>query len=206
MLDHANYPYDTTDDYPILKFRESLLLYAISQKKTFISGHFALTDLALRQLQGEYACITSLRDPVKRWISSYFFNRYKQANHRKIEEDIMTHLQSEFGQSQGYELVKFLGGPDRNGDYASSKAIKRAKKNLDQFDIVGFLEHHDHFINQFYARFGRRLNVRQINPGPVSKSYQRSIVDEAVKREIAAVCSPDREVYDYAINHFLEAS
>ena len=37
-----NFPYETSDDYPILKLEENLLLYFMSQKGAqYISGHFS---------------------------------------------------------------------------------------------------------------------------------------------------------------------
>ena len=111
MTDHTDYPDDTSDDYPILKFREHLLLYVMSQENTkYISGPFTFSETAYREFRGKYAFITVLRDPVKRWISSYFFNKYTEKLHRRIKTDFATYLRSHFGRSQGYEYIKFLIG------------------------------------------------------------------------------------------------
>jgi flavin-binding protein dodecin len=207
MIDETDYPCDTTDDYPILKLRENLLLYFMNKKNTkYISGHFTFSEIAHREFHGKYAFVTVLRDPVKRWISSYSFNRYKKADHRKIEEDITRHLESEFGQSQGYEYIKFLGGANQAGDYTSKQAIDRAKTNLHKFDIAGFMEYQEHFLEQFENRFGVRLKLEKSNQNPTSESYRKSIVTEEIEEKIKTICKPDRELYQYAVNNFVKAS
>lgn len=206
LMNQTDYPYDTTDDYPILKLREHLLLYFLSlQTNRYISGHFPFSEIAYREFHGKYAFITVLRDPVKRWISSYFFNSNKDSNHRKIEEDITTHLRSAFGRSQGYEYVKFLGGANKSGEYTSGQSIDQAKRNLHKFDVVGFIEYQEDFLNQFENRFGVRLKLEQRNRNPASEAYRKSIVTEEIEEKIKAICGPDREVYQYAADNFVKA-
>ena len=68
-----DYPHTTTDDYPLLKMREDLLLYFMSQGHVrYVAGHFPFSDTAHRAFHDKFAFITVLRDPIKRWISSYF--------------------------------------------------------------------------------------------------------------------------------------
>ena len=78
LISQINFPYETADDYPILKMRENLLLYYMSQNMKYISGHFGFSEIGYRKFLGGYTFITILRDPVKRWISVYLFNRYKK--------------------------------------------------------------------------------------------------------------------------------
>jgi hypothetical protein len=204
IIEQTDYPHNATNDYPILKLRENLLLYFMSRKNMkYIAGHFAFSETAYREFCGKYAFITVLRDPVKRWISAYFFNMYK-SDHRRIEADITTYLQSHFGQSQGYEYVKFLGGADQAGDYTSKRAIERAKENLHKFDIVGCLEYQEILLKQFEDRFGVRLKLEKRNPNPTSESYRGSIVTEEIEENIRAICRPDYEIYQYAMDHFVK--
>jgi hypothetical protein len=201
----TDYPNDTKDDHPILKLRENLLLYFMSQRKyKYITGHFTFSEIAYREFKNEYAFMTILRDPVKRWISSYFFNRYKQHDHRKIDEDITTHLKSEFGRSQGYEYVKFIGGANPNGDYQSREAIDRAKNNLHKFDLVGLLEYQEDLLEQFHHRFGIRLELEKRNQSPASEAYRKSLVTEEIREKVMAICEPDHEIYQYAVDNFVK--
>jgi len=203
----TDYPYNTTDDFPILKLRENLLLYFLNQKNTkYISGHFPFSDTAYSEFHNKFEFITILRDPVKRFLSSYFFNRYKKGDHRKIKSDIETYVQSEFGQSQGYEYVKFLGGADINSDYSSKQAVERAIHNLQKFDIVGCLEYQKKFLDQFEARFATRLEIEKKNPGPKSQTFKETLITEKIQKKIKDICKPDSEVYQFAIDNFVKSN
>ncbi len=127
----------------------------------YITGHFSFSEIGYRKFYGAYAFIIVLWDPVKRWSSLYFFNRYKKLDHFKIEDNITTFLLSKYGKSQGRAYVKFLGGADNDRDYVSQQAIDRVKKNLGKFDIVGYLENQESFLKQFEDRFGVKLNIHK---------------------------------------------
>ncbi|WP_347275218.1 hypothetical protein [Candidatus Kuenenia sp.] len=203
FVNQKEFPYDTSDDYPILKFRENLLLYYMSQNnKKYIYGHFSFSEIAYRNFSNKYVFVTVLRNPIKRWISLYFFNRYKKQDHCKMEDDITVYLESKFGQAQGYEYVKFLGGLDNEGDYTSKNAINRAKNNIDKFDIVGFIEYEENFLNQFKKRFAVKLNIEKKNQSPAPESLRNSIITEEIEEKIREICRPDLEVYQYAIEKF----
>jgi hypothetical protein len=139
-----------------------------------------------------------MRDPVKRWISSYFFNRYKSDDHMKVKDEIEVYLESHFGISQGYELVKFLGGANKAGDYTSMDAIERAKKNLNQFKVIGFLENLDEFAQKFEDQFQVKLQIAKKNKSPASKEHQKAAITPELEEKITEVCKPDIEVYKYA--------
>jgi len=198
-----DYPHKTTDDYKILTMRENLLLYFLSRQCTrYVAGHFAFSDIAYREFRDKFAFVTVLRDPVKRWISSYFYNQYKDERFR-LGVDVKGYLNTEFGRSQGYESVKFLGGADQAGDYTSKHAIERAKRNLDKFDIVGCLEHLDIFQRKFEESFSRKLRIGHKRTSPKSVSYRRAVITDEIEQEIREVCRPDYEVYNYAIDNFV---
>lgn len=204
IINQNIYPHTTDDDYPILKLRENLLLYFMSgMNNIFIDGHFTFSDTAYRNFHNNYAFITLIREPVSRWISSYFYNTYKENNRFKIDEDITKYLESDFCKSQGYEFVKFIGGLDKAGDYTSKQAIDRAKKNLHKFDILGFLEYPEVFLNRFEVQFGVRLKLEKINPSPKSNAFRKSIVTKDIEEQIKRICEPDLEIYHYALDNFM---
>jgi hypothetical protein len=201
-----HYPYDTEDDYPILSFREKLLLYFLAQSNLrFISGHFPFSIKAYQKYGENFSLVTVLRDPVKRWISSYFFNRFKTENHMKVRDDIETHLETHFGVSQGFELVKFLGGANKDGDYSSQQAINKAKENLGFFKMVGFLENLDDFALKFNHCFHVNLEIAKKNQSPAPKHYRSTTVTPELLERITNVCQPDIQVYEYAVENFYKS-
>jgi len=192
------------DDYYVLKIREYLMLYNLSQNYKFINGHFPYSDVAHKYFQHEYVFITILREPVKRWISEYFYNRYKKSEYRKINFEIEEYLKTKYSLSQGNQFVKFLGGAAKNEDYVSDKAIKRAKKNIDKMDIIGFIGHLGHFKNTFYTRFGHKLKIDHLNKSPKKLEEQEHLFSKEIYERIRAICQPDIEVYNYAVKKFLQ--
>jgi len=206
IQDKNSSTYDVVyEDYFILKFRESLLLYFMSQNNLkFISGHFSFSDIAYNEFKNRYAFITILRDPIKRFISVYFFNRYKKKPHCKIEMDAPTFLSSEIGKAQGCTYVKMFGGIKRSGDYVSPEAIEHAKSNLDKFTIVGAIEYQDDFLRNFRERFGVSLQFDVKNKGPKPDSFKNSIITKEIEESIREISKPDLEIYDYVLNKYIK--
>ena len=204
MTNPGGFPSDTAEDFPLLKLRENLLLYQLSRPNTkYVTGHFVFSETAYRAFAEKFAFVTILRDPCQRWVSAYYYNRYKDSDHRKVDLDIDDYLQSAFGQAQGHEYVKFLGGANEDGDYRSRTAIDRAKRNLHKFVVVGFLEHLQQFIDEFEKRFRLRLLLKKSNENPMPYAYRKAMLTNDRVERIKSICEPDREVYQYAIDCFL---
>jgi hypothetical protein len=204
-LNVANILNRTNESIPgnaVFDFEEKLLLYFMSQNRMrYIAGHFVFSETAYRQFHDKYAFIVFLRNPVTRVISNYFYNKYKEDDWCRVEADITPFLQSERGQLQGHQLVKYIGGI--SDDYSSTDAIDRAKRNLHKFDIVGILEFKQAFLNRFENRFGVRLKLKKKNPNPKSLSFQSSVITKEIEHKIRTICKPDLELYQYAIDHFV---
>jgi len=201
---HNVEPFET-NYYEVLEFEEQLLLYYMYQENIrYIAGHFSFSEIAYNQFKDKYAFITILRDPVKRWISHFFYNKYKEGYLGKIEGDLSKYLESPRSRSQGCEYVKkFYGKIDRNIDYGSEQAIDRAKNNLNKFRVIGFLEHLDDFAIQLEESFGIRVKIPKLNVGPKSKSYMDSTINKEIMDLIKVICKPDIEIYQYAVDNFL---
>lgn len=201
-----HYPSDTNDDFPILDFREKLLIYFMAQPSSrFISGHFLFSKIAYQKYGEKFSFVTILRDPVKRWISSYFYNLFTAKDHLKVNEDIEAHLESHFGVSQGYQLVKFLGGANKEGDYNSIRAMNQAKENLKLFEVVGFLDNLEGFSTGFSDRFRVNLQIEKKNQNPAPQEYRKSTITPELLERITKICQPDLQVYLWAKENFRDA-
>lgn len=197
---------DVVDDQAVMNFREELLIYYMAQRHiSYIGGHFKFSEKAYEVFGEEFSYITILRNPVKRWISSYLYNRYRNPQkYRRIDLSIEEYLESDFGKSQGYEYAKFLGGVDKGGDFMNREAVERAKNNLQKFCIVGFLEDMSDFETQFEKRFERRLNIGRLNSRPAKDNVSVEITESMMKK-ITQICEPDIDVYQYAVKRFASA-
>lgn len=196
---------DVPDNYPILKFRENILLYSMCHSDYFIGGHFSYSQKAYQHFSHEYAFITVLREPVSRFISAYFYNRYKPWEDRKISHDITEYLDSDLGRAQGHEYVKYLRCPDQQEDYTSDQAIGQAIDNLHKFSIVSCLEHQDDLQRKFQERFKRALNIKTVNRGPKHNS-RKTLISNEIKEKIREICQPDLTIYQYVIDNFVKTS
>jgi len=195
------------DDFMnILKHREYLLFYFMNLEQTrFIHGHVGFSERAHEEFRDRYAFITILRDPVKRWISAFLYNKYRDECAWKISDELEEYLESKRGRSNGHEYVKkLLGevGPDI--DYASEEAIQKARNNLEKFDIVGFLEDLGDFRRKFRNRFRVDLRIENINRGPKSGAFVKEIFTEKMEERIREICRPDLAIYRHALEDMKE--
>ena len=184
-----------------LQYREELLLYFLSQKdNTYISGHFAFSDLAYSEYSEKYAFVTVLRDPVEMWISNYFFMKHRRTGEdvwvRNV--DIETFMASDFGKACGTNYVRFLTGEHVHQEQQPSSLVDRAKSNLDKFAAVGILEDLEKFRKDFELRFGVRLRIPKVNTSPLPQPERDRIVTDAVRKQIHEICAQDMEIYQYA--------
>jgi hypothetical protein len=204
IFDSSNFPATQTgSNYINRKFREYLVLYYMSQDNTnYIAGHFSFSEIVYQNFSNKYAFITVLRDPVERYISAYFYKRYRN---RKLDIEITDYLESEAGQSAGSFYAKNLGCFEQMENFNSETGIKQAKENLHKFKIVGCLEYQQEFLNQFEEKFGRKLNLRVFNQSPKSAKDGKSIINESIRQKIRAICQPDLEIYQYAVDKLVKA-
>lgn len=185
---------------PLWRYRTELLQYFMSQHPVrYISGHFQVDGCLLDEFQDRFAFVTVLRNPVERWISHYFYNRYKRSIHGRINQDIESYLESARGRGLGSDFVRLLLGegdrePQEEGGDVWPQKIRQAKEHLERFELVGRVEELDRFAAAFQTRFGTRLRIghKNTNPAPITE------VSTAVRRKIEQVCGPNLELYRYA--------
>jgi len=193
------------NDYrDVLQCRELLLGYILNLDDTrLVSGHICFSRLYYEEFKSKYTFITVLRDPVKRWISAFFYNKYRDEGDWKIKGDISEYLKTKRARANGYEYVKkFLGevGPDI--DYTTEDAIENAKGNLEKFEIVGRLEDIEGFKKKFKNRFGVELRIGKKNAGPKSSNFVKSMITEEIEERIRELCKPDMAIYQHAVDNF----
>lgn len=197
-------PPAVVDDSAVMQLREELLFYFMSLGHVhYLSGHFPFSSLAHQYHSSRFDFITVLRDPVDRWISSYFYNNYRQsASYRKIAIDLEDYIESPLGKSQGYEYAKFLGGVAQDGNFMSPQFVENAKANLHKFQLIGFLDDMDTFKHRFCEQYGAPLRLKTLNKRPEKEKVLNQEIDEKMMASIRKICRADIEIYEYAIAHF----
>src|SRR5689334_19148948 len=77
------------------EMREAVLAYFVKRSRArFISGHYAYSRRAFAGHEHEFDLITILRNPIDRFLSHYYYNRFKdERNHFPIECDLQDWLE-----------------------------------------------------------------------------------------------------------------
>ena len=188
---------------PLLYNRELLAYFLASQQHRYVYGHFTFDEAAFEAFHDTFYFLTFLRDPVKKWFSLYFFNRYKESDHYKLHDDLETFVESETAVGYGCDYVMQFANDGPDGDYSSAAAIARAQQNLAKFHLVGCLEEMDIFLRDFEALFGVKLQPRRRRTNPVSKQAQQAQITPQIAEKVRALCEPNTAVYNNVRTHLI---
>jgi hypothetical protein len=174
--------------------------YLANHRLRFIAGHWPVRDEAFEEYSGEWDFIFLLRDPVRRWLSNYFFNRYKTGDHYRIDRDLDEFLKTYRARWYGCAYCAYLAPDDFSyGDDPADAVIGKAVASLKRFRVVGALEHLDSMAGRFREIYGAPLNIPHANRNPRGKAYvQREVTPKQMER-IEDLCGPDIRIYRQAL-------
>lgn len=160
-----------------------------------ITGHFLWSEVCYENFHENWRYITVLREPVDRWLSNYFYGRYKtHSNFRKIEQDLEAFLDTERSKRFGSNLVRFLSGHAE----ATAEALEVAKNNVERFDVVGFLDNIDRFQADIERLLGCRVSFPHKNASLRNELREEYRANDDIMQRIRELCAPDLELYRYA--------
>lgn len=186
-------------------FEEKFLMYnMLNEHIKYIGGHFNYSYRAMENFKEEWHFITILRDPVSRWISNYFFNKYSNVirnnSHYVINCDIDSFLNSEQALSFGTTYIQRLTGIVSPNEAKTDQAINHAIENLKKFSLVGTLERLDVFAEDYNKLFQAKLFIPFNNSNPLSKLKQKTEITDDIYKEIEKICEPDYQVWRALFN------
>jgi len=186
--------------------RDSFILDAMNRDVSYISGHAHFNQKIWERYSQNYAYVTLLRDPVKRYISNYFFDASKnKGDHAYVEQSLSDFIKTSRGIRRGHFYLNYFSGFPIERDYDFSKLSDRveiAKQNILKFDFVGFLENLKSFQVRFKQQFGLTLRIPHQNKNPVVKP----LVEPHILKVIQEICQPDIEIYEFMKLHVLKQS
>jgi hypothetical protein len=195
-----------------LIYNRDILKYFLAQNFRFVSGHFAFSNLAYEAFNDHYAFITLLRDPVKKWFSLFFFNRYKEGDHYALELDLAEFLETEMAAGYGCDYAMQFAGDDSITNFTTSgaitqfttdEAINRAISNLKNFHLVGVLEKLPEFAKEFQALYKVKLEIPRMRKSPVSDSFKEKVVTPEILAQVKELNKPNIAIYEYVINNLI---
>lgn len=200
---HAALTTARTLGQPQIDFNRDILPYFLGQDYRYVFGHFAFNQAAYDAFKDKYAFVTLLRDPVKRWFSLYFYNRYKEGDHYALVDDLETFLESDEAVGYGSDYVMRFVGDGSFTDHTSQQAIDRAISNLNHFDLVGVMEDLPMFVKHFKSSFGVDLNIPHRRKNPLSPEKQRGAMTPETLARVQELNRPNIALYEHVINRLL---
>jgi hypothetical protein len=192
-----------------LACNREILAYFLAGHCRYVYGHFTFSEKAHQQFRDKYAFITLLREPVSKWFSLYFYNRYKQSDHYALDMDLAEFVETERAVSYGCDYVMQFNGDDSIADYTSAaaidhfctpEAIERACANLDKFDLVGVLENLDLFKQDFQTLYGVKLDEEHRRESPVAKGAREKMITPEILEKVKILNRPNTYVYEHVVN------
>lgn len=173
-----------------LDFRRSLLQYYVEKDRTpLISGHYPYNHQLSEAQKKEWNFITLLRDPVERWYSEYYWNRYKDHDYKKTGMSFEEYLNSDEGQFNACTFLHYFSD-------LKNKTSNSAIETLKNMDVVGFLDNLPHYKSQMKKTFGRApLSIRR-NKSPAKESQEaRPDEHSDFHKSLLSVLEVDIEIY-----------
>lgn len=185
---------------PILDFRARMLLYHMAQSRNrYVSGHYSYSQQAWDAFSDEWKFMTVLREPVARWYSAYFYNKYKtNSEHCRIHEPLEIFVMSKAAKKAGNVYVRLLTAGVGTEDVGTEDTVDRAIANLYRFHLVGVLEEIDVLVQDCKQTLGVSLNLGWQNASPRTKSDQADEVTPEIDKHVRALCEPSLRVYEAA--------
>ena len=182
------------------EFRRQLLSYFVERSDSaFISGHYPFDDEVYSQHKENWNFITLLRDPVARWYSEYFWNRYKNHDYQKTELSMEKYIESEQGKTNARSFVNFLSHSNKHSELPTQEEVNESIGNLQKMKVVGCLEHMDIFGRDMKEAFGRKPIIFKRNTSPAT-AEQKILPDKdsELHKKVVALTRGDQEIYQMA--------
>ena len=118
--------------------------------------------------------MTLLRDPVQRFLSSYFYQRRRAAPHATIDQELDRYVETRRARHAGAIYVRFFAGDCLREP--TEERVQRALANLERLQLVGITEALEPFALAFGRRFGLPLSLGWRNPSPEPRERVRATV------------------------------
>lgn len=181
------------------ELRRSLICYYLHMPTCeYVAGHFSVTE---EILAFPWSFITILRDPVDRWFSEYYYNRYKgDRTHAAIEIDLKEFLVTDEARRMGTTYVRMFAGISypEIATTGLDQIVKIAESNLEKFSLVGFTDALSEFRRSFQQAFGKRLVIPHKNKSPAPGASRSLEIDDNITSKVRELTVPDQRIYSRA--------
>ncbi len=182
----------------VLDLREQILVYHMYNRVRCIAAHVQFSPCAYENFSTTYKFITILREPVSRYISHYFWDLNGIEEWARITASLEEFVETDMGARYGTLFGEFFSGLPSDSDFGSAQAVEAAKRNLDKFAVVGFLDDMLRFQQNLKQVLGVSVAIRHQNKSKVQDLTKKKLVTPELRQRIAELCAPDIEIYNHA--------
>ncbi|WP_299842362.1 sulfotransferase family 2 domain-containing protein [uncultured Paracoccus sp.] len=172
------------------RFREALVLMHMAHQATLIHGHFLWSETAWQHFGDRYRYVTILRDPVARTISNYRMDKRSGT----FTGDFDAFLDSAEGRRKALHKLRYFSGMATVTPDEEAEALELARRNMQRFTLIGFLDDLPGFASDFARIFGPRPRIPHYN---MAEDRPVQLTDDQMDR-LRALCAPDLELYQLA--------
>ncbi len=180
----------------VAELREQMLLYYMFEDVRCLSLHVPFSVGAHERFHKQYKFITILREPVKRFISHYFWSHDKPQAHARIEEGFEAFLETDRAKRLGASYVEFFCGQTRVPDLSAPEVVDAAIANLQRFSIVGRLDDLKSFKVQLKEQLGIRVGIGHENKMRQPESEKKRVLTPELMERARVLCAPDLAVWN----------
>jgi len=180
------------------KVREAVLGYQLATDSyCFGTGHVYCRPSLVKAFNSRWHFVTMLRHPVKRWVSEYVFNTFKQSSWGKnclgIDEFIHSPQARELGTSFLRYFSEYSDGLESENPIYINEAVNNLFSN---FSVVGILEMPELWLELVEHKFGVRLLMPKRNKSPNSDVAAALLRDDSLVKTISELCKEDLRIYE----------
>lgn len=190
-----------------MELREGILAYLVQRHDVpFIGGHFCYSRRAFAGRENEFDFITILRNPLDRFLSHYYFARFKPrpehfpSNHGELPEYLLTNRARVWATTYTRMFVGEIEAAkalhERGTCDDMRKAVADAIDNLGRFAIVGTLEHLKEFEAAIQQRYGIKSSIGHQRKGPRPGYPKFADQPREVQERLLELCEPDMNIYE----------
>jgi hypothetical protein len=192
---HASFEVSRITGRALKEVREQQLLMALaSSKNRLIAGHFSFSCLASEHYRDNSLFMSLLREPVARFLSQYFYNRYKESDYCSLGCSLDEYLESESALHSSRIYLRNFGVNKSGQIQDSNDQYDQALQNLRALDILGVVEDMASFSRVLSERVGRTVEFPTIRPNP--RSDYADEVTPAQRFKIEIMCAEDTKLYN----------
>ena len=173
---------------PMADFRKALLLYHLQDPSArYISGHYIFSEAALAAASPRWQLLTVLREPMARFYSQYFFNRYKRDHEHFGRTDTLEAYLDTRGAAYAAQLY--------SRQFGFGEGLDRALDTLSRFAFAGVLEDSPGLVQGVSSLLGTPPRIEQLNASPRSNADRQAEITPEIDARVREMCAEDLALY-----------